>query len=75
MEAPMAFDWNIKEVVDGDVRAPDGTTMTVYYVLTGCHCLGVWAGDALTGAFVGWSRMCYAHESFKLLARVWHSLN
>lgn len=67
---PGAFDWNIVDVVAGAVQN-EGQRVAVQYVAVGCGCLGVWADDVL----VGYSKMCYHHECFKLLARVAQSKN
>jgi len=68
---PGAFDWNIGAVLD----APD--MPAVQQVIVRCGCVGIWApmnpGEART--LVGFARMCYAHECFKVLARVWQSQN
>lgn len=67
-----AFDWNIAAVVPAP-GAYDGAQ----YVILACGCVGVWAAleRGAPAALIGYGRMCYAHECFKLLARVWMSPN
>lgn len=66
-----AFDWNIAGVLD----APNHPGCQ--HVIVACGCVAVYAPmtEGAVRTLVGYGRMCYAHESFKLLARVWQSAN
>lgn len=73
-----AFDWTI----GGVTEAADNDCLQ--FVFVACGCIGVWnepqdeprgAARRAKAVLAGWAEMCQGHQVFKLLARVWQSLN